>query len=152
MTAACSPPPTGYRPVLRHAALDLGPLPTAVPCARLHARHVLREWGLADIADDSELVVAELVTNAVRAAARITAPAGPPPVRLRLTARPHGVQIEVWDASIDLPRPGPADPDDGPGGRGLIIIAALTTRHGAYPTDGGGKCVFAVIERRSSDD
>jgi len=25
--------------------LELGALPTAVPCARLHARHVLREWG-----------------------------------------------------------------------------------------------------------
>jgi hypothetical protein len=32
-----------------------------VPWARLHTRHILREWRLADIADDAELVVAELV-------------------------------------------------------------------------------------------
>jgi serine/threonine-protein kinase RsbW len=154
MTGACA---TARPPfALRHAALDLAPLPTAVPCARLHARCVLREWGLPDIAGDAELVISELVTNAIRAAAGITGPAGTPPVRLRLTARPHGVRIEVWDASSDMPQPGPAEPHDGPGGRGLIIVAALAARHGAYATDGGGKCVFAVIERRAggrgSDD
>ena len=30
--------------------LELGALPTAVPCARLHARHVLWEWGLNGLA------------------------------------------------------------------------------------------------------
>jgi hypothetical protein len=42
--------------------LELGALPSAVPCARLHARQVLYEWRLADLAD-AELVVSELVTN-----------------------------------------------------------------------------------------
>ncbi len=52
--------------------LELGALPTAVPCARLHARHVLREWGLNGLAPDSELLVSELVTNAVKATAGAT--------------------------------------------------------------------------------
>ena len=49
--------------------LELGALPTAVPCARLHARHVLREWRLNGPAQDSELLVSELVTNAVKGTA-----------------------------------------------------------------------------------
>ena len=44
--------------------LELGALASAVPCARLHARLVLLEWGLAHIADDAELIVSELTTNA----------------------------------------------------------------------------------------
>lgn len=147
MTAACSPALAGNRPPLRHAGLDLAPLPTAVPCARLHTRHVLREWDLADIADDAELVVAELITNAIRAAEGIPGALGALPVRLRLTARPGGVQVEVWDASDAMPEPGLTGPHDAPSGRGLAIIAALSARHGAYVTEGGGKCVFAVIER-----
>src|SRR5579862_5146488 len=49
--------------------LELGALPTAVPCARLHARHVLWEWGLNGLAADTELLVSELVTNAIKATA-----------------------------------------------------------------------------------
>ena len=62
-------------------SLVLGALPTAVACARLHTRNVMYEWGLATIADSVELVVSELVTNAVRAS---TAPAvGPCTARTR---------------------------------------------------------------------
>ena len=42
-------------------------LPTATPCARLHARTIAREWGLGALADTIELIVSELVTNAVKA-------------------------------------------------------------------------------------
>jgi hypothetical protein len=45
--------------VLRMSALDLRPLPGAVPSARLHARFVACEWGLAAIAGDCELIVAD---------------------------------------------------------------------------------------------
>lgn len=143
MTAPCAAARPGYVP--RHAALDLAPLPTAVPCARLHARHVLREWGLAALADDAELVVSELVTNAVAAAAGITGPDGSvAPVRLRLTGRPRGVQLEVWDAAGGMPAARDAGPDD-EGGRGLVLVAALAARYGAYATEGGGKCTYAVL-------
>ena len=46
--------------------LELGALPSAVPCARLHTRQLLWEWQLADLADSAELVVSEIVTNAVQ--------------------------------------------------------------------------------------
>src|ERR1700735_440426 len=56
--------PTGW-PLQSH--LELGAFDTAVPCARLHARQVLWEWGLKEIAETAELVISEIVTNAVRA-------------------------------------------------------------------------------------
>ena len=34
-----------------HTYLELGSLPTAVPCARLHVKHVLREWQMVGLAD-----------------------------------------------------------------------------------------------------
>ena len=48
-------------------SLQLGALPTAAPCARLHAKHLLWEWGLEAITDTAELLVSELVTNGVKA-------------------------------------------------------------------------------------
>ena len=49
----------------RRSSLLLGALPSAVPCARLHARQVLWEWGISNLTDSTELLVSELVTNAV---------------------------------------------------------------------------------------
>jgi hypothetical protein len=37
------------------SSLILGALPGAVPCARLHARQVLWEWGLDSVAKTVEL-------------------------------------------------------------------------------------------------
>jgi hypothetical protein len=56
-----------YQPVLRLSALALRPLDSAVTSARLHARAVLMAGGLAGVAGDTELVVSELATNAIRA-------------------------------------------------------------------------------------
>ena len=46
--------------------LELGVLSGSVLCARLHAHHVLREWSLAALSDAVELVVSELVGNAIK--------------------------------------------------------------------------------------
>jgi anti-sigma regulatory factor (Ser/Thr protein kinase) len=141
------------RPLLRLSALDLRPLPTAVPCARLHARNVLLAWGLADLAADSELIVSEIVTNGIRASLEAAAGAEPLPVRLRLSAwadhsgRVQKVQVEVWDASASMPRQSRRAPLDEPGGWGLVLVEALSARWGCYPAREGGKVVFAVIDR-----
>src|SRR5690242_1522197 len=52
--------------------LAFGALPTAVPCARLHARMIVAEWGLPQLAEIVELIVSELTTNAVRASEGLT--------------------------------------------------------------------------------
>jgi hypothetical protein len=78
LTATGPEPSSGVGPALHRGEptaplrsyLELGALPTAVPCARLHARHMLWEWGLNGLIQDSELLVRELVTNAVKATAR----------------------------------------------------------------------------------
>jgi anti-sigma regulatory factor (Ser/Thr protein kinase) len=133
------------RLVLRLSALDLRPLPTAVSCARLHARQIVREWGFPAIATDCELIVSELVTNAVTHGARIVTSADLPPVRLRLTGRTRGVCVEVWDSSDDMPRLRTDPLNEEPCGRGLLLVAGIASRWGAYRTAGGGKCVFAVL-------
>jgi len=46
--------------------LELGALPGAVPSARLHARLVLNEWGIQESGETVELIVSELITNAVQ--------------------------------------------------------------------------------------
>jgi hypothetical protein len=62
--------------------LELGALPTAVPCARLHARHVLREWGLNGLSGDSARVLIEVWDADPRAPAPILVTA------LRLVSHP----------------------------------------------------------------
>src|SRR5260370_38136433 len=115
-------------PPLR-SCLELGALPPAVPCARLHARPVLWEWGLNGLARDSELLVSELVTNAVKA----TAGRDEAAVRLRLSGDGARVLIEVWDADPQAPTPkdlsehGIPDPQE-EGGRGLFLVTTLSQR------------------------
>lgn len=139
-----APHPDDPGPPLR-SYLELGALPTAVPCARLHTRHVLGEWGLSALAPDSELLVSELVTNAVQAAA---GRAGQSAVRLRLSGDRARVLIEVWDANPRPPVPknlgedGTPDPEE-EGGRGLFLVATLSQRWGWLPThEPPGKLVW----------
>src|SRR5215471_11048227 len=74
--------------------LELGPLPSAVPCARLHAKHIFREWGLVHVADDAELIVSELMTNALEAAAPLPDIQA---ITLYLHASDDYLMIGVWD-------------------------------------------------------
>jgi anti-sigma regulatory factor (Ser/Thr protein kinase) len=137
--------------VLRLSALDLRPLPEAVPSARLHAKAVLMAWGLRGQAADAELVTSELVTNGVRYAIEDAAGGEPFPVRLRLSAQTdgcaiHGVVIEVWDSHPALPeRAVSGQPSTATGGRGLVLVEALSSKWGCYPARGGGKVVWSVL-------
>jgi anti-sigma regulatory factor (Ser/Thr protein kinase) len=131
----------------RHSFLELGALDGAVPSARLHTRHVLREWGLAS-RDDGELVVSELVTNGVQASRAMTHAA----IRLWLASDQVQVVICVWDASPQPPVP--MDPaEDAEHGRGLLLVEAVSQQWGWFPTEPGspwanghhGKVVWAVV-------
>lgn len=123
------------------SALEFAPLPTAVPCARLHAVHVLHEWGLRDLAGDAQTVVSELITNAIDASTLL---AERPPVSLRLLLTGKSLVIEVWDHSpLDL-EPREADADD-ECGRGLTVVAALSDRWGWERTGLDRKVVWAEL-------
>jgi len=123
------------------SALEFAPLPTAVPCARLHTVHVLHEWGLRDLASDAQMVVSELITNASDASTLLPER---PPVSLRLLLTGKSLVIEVWDHSpLDL-EPREADADD-ECGRGLTVVAALSDRWGWERTGHDRKVVWAEL-------
>jgi anti-sigma regulatory factor (Ser/Thr protein kinase) len=132
--------------------LTLAALPTAVGCARLHARIMMVEWALVDIADDVALVVSELVTNAVVASTGMDgrpvyadADAGLPVVHLRLCSDHSRIVIEVWDSSVDVPEAKQPAPD-AEGGRGLLLVEALSEQWGWDRIPGWpGKVVWALL-------
>jgi anti-sigma regulatory factor (Ser/Thr protein kinase) len=125
----------------RTSFLELAPLPGAIPCARLHAVHVLHEWGLRALADDVALIVSELMTNAVDASAVLPER---PPVALRLLASEQSLLIEAWDQSpLDLEH---SEVDaDAERGRGLTVVAALSDRWGCDRTGHRRKVVWAKL-------
>jgi anti-sigma regulatory factor (Ser/Thr protein kinase) len=138
--------PHGTWPLRSHLAL--GALPGAVPCARLHSKQVLWEWGLAQLSEPTELIVSEIITNAIQA---VTARVIPAPVLLWLLSDHTRVHIAVWDADARPPQFQPTPVDGGADwsderGRGLLIVASISKRWGWYPTPGwGGKVVWAEI-------
>jgi anti-sigma regulatory factor (Ser/Thr protein kinase) len=98
----------------------------AARLARQHARRVTLDWGLTSLADDAELAVSELVTNAVIAPRPL---AGPDTIVLALLADRRRLVIEAWDHSPGDPRP--CQPEqDSERGRGLAVVRALTHRSG----------------------
>lgn len=129
--------------------LALGALPSAVPCARLHARQILWEWGLREVAEPGELVVSELVTNALRASEAIANAETTVHTSLQLEANERGsLVVQVWDGNSDPPVRSEAD-EDSESGRGLLIVEALCDDWGCYWPDGGeqGKWVWAAMVR-----
>lgn len=121
--------------------LELGALPGAVPCARLHARHILWEWALTPLAEAVEHVVSELMTNSVAAARAMPRVE---PVRLWLLSDTREVLVLVWDADPRPPAPAHAG-EDAESGRGLFLVEAFSERWGSYPTPHlGGKVVWAL--------
>ena len=135
------PPQSAPGRALR-AALDLGALPTAPGCARAWARQILREWRLADLSDTAELIVSELITNAMLASRLLDRRV----IRLTLTLGHGELAILVRDYCPSAPQPrNAADEDEN--GRGLLLVEAMSARSGWYPLDGGapGKVVWAAL-------
>lgn len=89
--------------------------------ARRLVSHALRRWGLESLVENAELLVSEVITNAVRYAER--------PVTLRLL-RTDVLRCEVGDDAPTLPRMRQAQPQD-EGGRGLYLVNRMAQRWGA---------------------
>jgi len=120
--------------------IEFGALSSAVPCARYHSRQVLWEWRLAVLAENTELLVSELMTNAIAASRSAGSDF---PIRLWLLSDAARVLIVVWDAS---PHP-PVRADvstDAEGGRGLLLVEMVSEQWGSYATPAGGKTVWAL--------
>lgn len=105
----------------RQPSWELPPGPAAAGWARRRVRSQLAEWDLPACADVAELLVSELVTNALRH--------GRQPVTLRMAHGPGGLVVEVCDSGAGLPRARAADCDR-ESGRGLHLVEALAERWG----------------------
>ncbi|WP_230196547.1 SpoIIE family protein phosphatase [Streptomyces coriariae] len=104
----------------RVADWELPADPAAVAEARKTASRRLAEWGLAELSFTTELVVSELVTNAIRYATG--------PIRLRLI-RERTLVCEVFDGGTTAPHlRHPRATDEG--GRGLLLVSQVTQRWG----------------------
>jgi len=115
---------------------DLPRDPAVVSSARTVVARQLTHWDLDALVASTQLIVSELVTNAIRHATC--------PIRLRLI-RHRVLTCEVSDGSNSLPRLRHACSVD-EGGRGLYIVSRLCRRHGARSLTNGGKIVWAEQE------
>jgi PAS domain S-box-containing protein len=114
------------------ATWDVPPEASAVAGIRREATRQLERWGLEETAFVTELVVSELVTNAIRYAH--------PPIRLRLILD-RSLICEVSDSSNTAPHLRRARVYD-EGGRGLLLVAQLSQGWGSRQTP-RGKTIWA---------
>ncbi|TDU74866.1 GAF domain-containing protein [Streptomyces sp. KS 21] len=111
----------------RIAEWDLSPEPAAVSPVRNACARRLADWGLEDIAFTTELILSELMTNAIRY--------GTEPIRVRLLYD-RCLVCEVSDGSSTSPHlRRAADTDEG--GRGLFLVAQFAERWGTRYTARG---------------
>ncbi|MEV6027835.1 SpoIIE family protein phosphatase [Streptomyces sp. NPDC052036] len=113
--------------------------PVAVARARSDVAQQLSRWGLEELEFTAELMVSELVTNAIRY--------GRPPIGLRLI-HDRALVCEVSDTSSTTPHLRRARTFD-EGGRGLLLVAQIAehwgTRHARQ-----GKTVWAELNEKAS--
>lgn len=112
--------------------------PSLVAPVRRQVVEQLGVWGLDEAAFTTELVVSELVTNALRY--------GTPPIRLRLIHNGTHLICEVYDTTHAAPHLRRAKTWD-EGGRGLLLVAQLTRRWGSRQTT-EGKTIWAELSLR----
>ncbi|MFE9417419.1 SpoIIE family protein phosphatase [Streptomyces griseofuscus] len=121
---------------------DIPADPALVAPIRKQVVEQLDIWGLSEASFTAELVVSELVTNAIRYGAH--------PIRLRLIHDAATLICEVSDTSHTAPHLRRAKTFD-EGGRGLLLVAQLTQRWGSRHT-GDGKTIWAELPLFEEDD
>ncbi|MGV9326757.1 ATP-binding protein [Streptosporangium sandarakinum] len=151
--------------------LELSLFPTSPYYARVHVRRVLEGWGRDDLVETAQLIVSELVSNAIKAhlapipGANLETAAPPPPDHIWLDLYRPGnpendggagnspsteragdlIVLRVWDAASRTP-PVLRDPDpDDEGGRGLCLVDLLARSWGHYRLSTGGKVVWCTL-------
>ncbi|MFF5937088.1 ATP-binding protein [Streptomyces sp. NPDC012508] len=114
---------------------------TAVPEVRHALRKMLRTWGGPGASDVAELLISELVTNALvhtDHGAVVTA-----------TVVPDNLRVEVRDFVSAVPEPRVPIADDGTNGRGLVLVQELADSWGVE-AHGVGKVVWFELNGRAA--
>ncbi|MFB8754168.1 SpoIIE family protein phosphatase [Streptomyces nigra] len=117
----------------RVAEWDVPSDPAAVARVRAAVTRTLEEWGLGELTFATELILSELVTNAIRY--------GGEPIRVRML-RDRSLICEVFDSSSTSPHLRYAAMTD-EGGRGLFLVAQLAERWGTRYLP-AGKVIWAT--------
>lgn len=124
------------------AAVEVEPEAGNVAGVRRFLAERCRDWGCSDIIEDAQLVVSELVTNAlIHAGTRCEFRAGLTEAALRL---------QVTDGGRGTPDPRATGGDD-EHGRGLHLVSVLCAAWGVEALPGGGKVVWAELLRPLSE-
>ncbi|SEC00141.1 SpoIIE family protein phosphatase [Streptomyces sp. TLI_105] len=124
------------------AGWRIDPDPAKVAGARASTNAQLEHWGLDAVGFAVELIVSELVTNAIRY--------GAPPVDLRLLRdKDRALICEVSDSRETSPHLRRARPDE-EGGRGLFLVAQLADHWGTRYTR-EGKTIWAEVPIGADD-
>jgi len=118
------------------ARLVLSDEPRSVPVARSFVSDLLEEWDLTQHVPTSQLLVSEMVANAVQ---HVTGPCA-----VELTHHDDVLQIAVADVGHGMPDMQVLGPTR-ENGRGLHIISAFSTAWGVDHLDDGGKLVWAEL-------
>ncbi|MFD5445979.1 ATP-binding protein [Streptomyces tendae] len=108
------------------------------------ARACLTHWGCAELIDAAELLLTELVTNALRHADGSS-------IGVRIYVRDDRLVIAVNDGSPDIPVLRPAGPDD-ESGRGLFLVEALAESWGASADGATTWCTLPLTEDKGPSD
>jgi anti-anti-sigma regulatory factor/anti-sigma regulatory factor (Ser/Thr protein kinase) len=127
-------------PTYRRRSTPLLPIPSSATEARWFVDEICRSWGVEKLSGPAQLVATELVSNSIRHARTA--------IELMVSLRSRYLHIAVRDRSVVLPRRRAADLH-GEGGRGLLVVEALSTAWGSSPTD-DGKVVWATLKRRDA--
>lgn len=118
-------------------SIRMPPHPIAAEQARTLTERALHDWGLSPLKDNALLVVSELVTNAIKQRDIF---------RFALCRSGERALVEVTDA-------GPGDPaiknagETDVGGRGLILVEAISDDWGVRHRADGAKTVWAIISK-----
>ena len=127
------------------ATFVLPPSASSVHSARSFCTGTLTAWGLGEMAENMELVVSELATNALRHGLCLDDPdSARRSVQFSLVRRGHLVTSAFTDPGSSVPvlrYPGPLDT----GGLGLHIVESLSLRWGWSALAPRGKIVWAVL-------
>jgi serine phosphatase RsbU (regulator of sigma subunit)/anti-sigma regulatory factor (Ser/Thr protein kinase) len=127
----------GPDPTTREARVELPADARAVSAARDYLRTTLADWDLQAPADAAELVVSELVTNALLHTGSGAA------LTLRHDVDLSRLHVGVEDGSTRHPQPRDGG-EDATGGRGMQIVEVVCRRWWVAPS-GEGKTVWAEL-------
>jgi anti-sigma regulatory factor (Ser/Thr protein kinase) len=127
------------------ASLCFAAVPESAGAARRFARAAAAEWLSDGLAEDLDLVVSELITNALLHARDERHDPRSLPIRLELSCSADSLVCRVADHSALPPAPEHAG-ENSESGRGLLLVDALSADWGWSWGPDGGKVVWARFD------